>query len=166
MGSAARAPDNVVLAFPDARATAAELLAAATVTAQGLHALGVRRGDRVGILLPNCPAFVESLFGASLLGAVPVLINARYRTEELAYVTGNAEIGVIVTTDLIADRVDFAALLHAALPGLSGGRRPHGARAARHPVAARVRPARGDDGARLSRRHRASRGSGRACPSR
>ena len=79
----------------------------------------MRRGDRVGILLPNCPAFVESLFGASLLGAVPVLINARYRTEELAYVTGNAEIRVILTTDLIADRVDFAALLSAALPGLS-----------------------------------------------
>ena len=119
MGAAARAPDNVVLAFPDARTTAAELLAAAATMAQGLHALGVRRGERVGILLPNCPAFVESLFGTSLLGAVPVLINARYRTEELAYVTGNAGICVIVTTDLIADRVDFAALLHDALPGLA-----------------------------------------------
>src|SRR4051812_43267247 len=87
--SAAPAPGNVVLAFPDARLTAAELLAAATGTARGLHALGIRRGDRVGVLMPNCPSFVESLFGISLLGAVPVLINARYRTQELAYVTAN-----------------------------------------------------------------------------
>ena len=117
--SAARAPENVVLAFPDARLTAAELLAAATETARGLHALGIRRGDRVGILMPNCPSFVQSLFGTSLLGAVCVLINARYRTQELAYVTANASLRVILTTDLIADRVDFAALLAAALPGLS-----------------------------------------------
>ena len=122
--SAARAPENVVLAFPDSRATTRELLAAATGMAQGLHALGVRRGDRVGILMPNCPAFVEALFGASLLGAVPVLINARYRTEELAYVTANASLRVILTNDLIADRVDFAALLEVALPGLSDAEDP------------------------------------------
>ena len=88
--AAARAPDNTVLVFPDSRATTAELLVAATVMAQGLHALGVRGGDRVGILMPNCLPFVAALFGVSLLGAVPVLINARYRTEELAYVTANA----------------------------------------------------------------------------
>ena len=117
--SAARAPENVVLAFPDARLSAAELLAAATETARGLHALGIRRGDRVGVLMPNCPSFVASLFGTSLLGAVPVLINARYRTQELAYVTGNASLRVILTTDVIVDRVDFAALLAVALPGLS-----------------------------------------------
>ena len=122
--SAARAPDNVVLAFPDSRATTRELLAAATRTAQGLHALGVRLGDRVGILMPNCPSFVEALFGASLLGAVPVLINARYRTEELAYVTANASLRVILTNDAIADRVDFAALLGVALPGLSDAEDP------------------------------------------
>ena len=95
--SAARAPENVVLAFPDARLTAAELLAAATRCARA-PCLGIRRGDRVGILMPNCPSFVQSLFGTSLLGAVPVLINARYRTEELAYVTANASLRVILTT--------------------------------------------------------------------
>jgi fatty-acyl-CoA synthase len=119
VAAARRSPENVVVAFPDERTTALELLAAATEMARGLRSLGVRRGDRVGILMPNCPAFVEALFGTSLLGAVPVLINARYRTDELAYVVGNAEISVILTTDLIADRVDFAGLLHAALPGLS-----------------------------------------------
>jgi fatty-acyl-CoA synthase len=122
--SAARAPENVALVFPEARATTAGLLAAATRTARALRGLGVQRGDRVGILMPNCPAFVESLFGVSLLGAVPVLINARYRTEELAYVARNAELRVIVTTDLLAGRVDFAALLHAALPGLSDAADP------------------------------------------
>jgi fatty-acyl-CoA synthase len=119
--SAARAPENVVLVFPGARTTTAELLSASARMARGLRGVGVRRGDRVGILMPNCPSFVEAFFGTSLLGAVPVLINARYRTEELAYVARNAELYVILTTDLIADRVDFAALLHVALPGLAEG---------------------------------------------
>jgi fatty-acyl-CoA synthase len=116
--SAARAPDTFLLAFPGERLTAAELLGRTVATAKALRALGVRRGDRVGILMPNCPAFVEALLGVSLLGGVAVLVNARYRTEELAYVVRDAGLRVILTTDLIADRVDFAALLAAALPGL------------------------------------------------
>ena len=117
VAAVARAPDTVSLAFPDRRVTTAELLERSREAARGLYALGTRRGDRVGILMPNCVEFVEVLFGAALLGAVALLINARYRRNELAHVVSDAGLRTIVTTDLTADRVDFVTLLEGALAG-------------------------------------------------
>ena len=70
--------------------------------ARGLHALGVRRGDRVAIVMPNCMEYVEAMFGASLLGAVVVTINARYRAAELAYVVADSAATVLLTSDVPA----------------------------------------------------------------
>jgi fatty-acyl-CoA synthase len=117
VAAVARAPDTVSLAFPDRRVTTAELLERSREAARGLYALGTRRGDRVGILMPNCVEFVEVLFGAALLGAVALLINARYRRSELAHVVSDAGLRTIVTTDLAADRFDFVTLLEGALTG-------------------------------------------------
>src|SRR6476619_6302466 len=47
--------------------------------------LGVSRGDRVGYLGPNHPAFLETLFAVSALGAVFVPLNTRLTTREYAY---------------------------------------------------------------------------------
>lgn len=63
VGSARRAPDNEAVVFPDQRLTTGEPLTNAVGVAKSLHALGVRRGDRVGILMPNSCEFVDSLFG-------------------------------------------------------------------------------------------------------
>jgi fatty-acyl-CoA synthase len=113
--AAERAPERTAVALPGERLTAAELLERALAAARGLHALGVRRGDRVGVLMPNCADCVETLLGASLLGAVVVAINARYRSTELAYVAADAQLDVLVTTDLIAERIDFARLVAEAI---------------------------------------------------
>ena len=107
------------LVFPDSRLSYDGLLDAALGWAAGLRALGVERGDHVGLLLTTCPAFVEAMFGAALLGAVVVPINARYQPGELAYLIENADLKAIITTDAVADSVDFIARLNAALPGLA-----------------------------------------------
>ena len=77
--------------------------------ARGLLAIGVRPGEHVGILLPNRADFVESFFGVALCGAVAVLINARYRSGELAYVIENADLVAILTTGTVGagDAVAF-----------------------------------------------------------
>jgi len=49
-----------------------ELLAAARRVAAGLRRLGLRRGERVALILPTGPGFYHAFFGASLAGAVPV----------------------------------------------------------------------------------------------
>ncbi|MBM3677757.1 MAG: AMP-binding protein [Actinobacteria bacterium] len=124
LGAAERWPDAVAVAFPDERVTTSELAARARRRARSLRALGVGRGDRVGIVAPNCMSYTETLLGASLLGAVVVTINARYRATELAYVASNAGLRVLLTSDVLGDEVDFAGLLGAALPGLPEARDP------------------------------------------
>ena len=59
--------------------------------ANALIELGVQKGDRIGLLLPNCPQFVISL-GLLSVGAIVTNMNPMYTTEELknmAEITGN-----------------------------------------------------------------------------
>lgn len=116
---AARFPDRTAVIFPDARRTYAELLSDARVIARGLHALGVRRGDHVGILMPNCMDMVASFYGISLLGAIITPVNARYRATELAFVVENADLVVLLATDVVDEHVDYAELLNQTFPDLA-----------------------------------------------
>jgi acyl-CoA synthetase (AMP-forming)/AMP-acid ligase II len=116
--SADEHPDSVAVAFPDELFTYTELLDDAILTARGLMALGVRRGDHVGILMPNSPEFISSYFAISLIGAVIVPINARFRATELGYVIDHARLKVLLSTDRIDDYTDFRANLRDALPSL------------------------------------------------
>jgi len=116
--AAARFPETDALVFPDARLTYKQLLENATWRARELQALGVARGDRAGILMPNAPEVVEFLVGASLLGATLVPINTRFKSRELKHVITDAELTALVTTDDIDEHVNFKSLLYEALPGL------------------------------------------------
>ncbi len=64
--------------------------------ALGLHALGVAKGERVGIWAPNCAEWVFVQYGTAKLGVVLVNINPAYRTHELSYVLQQAGISVLV----------------------------------------------------------------------
>ena len=81
---ARRTPDRVAVIYGDSPATYAGLHERVTGLAHGLRALGVRRGDRVAYLGPNHPAFLETLFAASTLGAILVPLNTRLAGPELA----------------------------------------------------------------------------------
>jgi len=111
--------DNDLLIFPERRLTYREFPAASYRRARSLRASGVHAGDHVGILMANCPQYMELMMGCLLLGAVAVPMNARYQPPELAYVVENADLKLLVTSDLIADHADFGALLGAAFPALS-----------------------------------------------
>ncbi|GAA4551269.1 class I adenylate-forming enzyme family protein [Pseudonocardia xishanensis] len=114
---AARAhPDRGALAIDGEHLTYAELDAAAHLLAEGLHSLGVRRGDHVGIFMPNSVEFVETLFAVALLGAVVVPINTRYRGAELCHVLKSSDLKAVATTERPDVGVSFPSLLAAALP--------------------------------------------------
>lgn len=117
--SAQRWPDAEALVFPDSRQTYAELLDAATWRARELHALGVGRGDRFGVLMPNAPAIIELLIAAALIGATMVPINTRFKARELRHVIVGAELTTVYTTDVIDEHVNFKTLLAESLPGLA-----------------------------------------------
>ncbi len=117
-------PDDEALVFPGERLTYAQLAERAKEKAHALQGMGIQPGDHVGILAPNLVEVVEVLFGIALSGAVAVLVNARYKTTELAYVIENADLKVLFTTNRIADYVNFVELLYAALPGLGTASNP------------------------------------------
>jgi fatty-acyl-CoA synthase len=117
--AAERDPGAPAIVFPEARCSYGELEAGAVRSARSLAALGVGAGSHVGILMPNCIDFLHTFFGAALLGAVAVPINARFKPRELGHVIADGDLDVLVTSDIIEEHVDYVALLHATVPGLA-----------------------------------------------
>jgi fatty-acyl-CoA synthase len=92
---AAEHGSNPALIFDDQALSFAELAADARRVASALAALGVGKGSRVGILMPNNPDFLRCAFGAWRLGAIVVPINTLFRSTELAYVLQHADVSVL-----------------------------------------------------------------------
>ena len=84
--------------------------------AAGLQAMGVQRGDCVALLMPNCPQFVISFFGAMRAGAIVTATSAMYTAREIAHQWNDAGATVV-----IADRRLYPAI-KAALPQLTSVR--------------------------------------------
>jgi len=55
-----------------------------------LRELGVRRGDRVALWLPNVPAWLALFFACARLGAIAVSVNTRFKSHEVADIVGRA----------------------------------------------------------------------------
>jgi long-chain acyl-CoA synthetase len=70
-----------------------------------LVSLGVERGDRVGLLLPNCPQYVIAYYAALRIGAVVVGNNPLYTERELSHQLKDAGIEVLITLDLLYPKV-------------------------------------------------------------
>lgn len=102
-------PGRTALVHGDRHDTYADLARRTAALAAGLRGLGVRRGDRVGYLGPNHPAYLETLFATASLGAVFVPVNARLAAPELTFVLDDAGVSVLVHTEAAAPLVDAAA---------------------------------------------------------
>ena len=98
-------PDAPALHFEGRTTSYAQLADQAWRFAGVLAELGVTKGTRVGLVLPNCPQAVIALFGASRLGAVVVQNNPLYTERELAHQLGDARVEVLVCLDLVYDKV-------------------------------------------------------------
>ncbi len=103
--SAERFPDALAVVFPVApmakRLTYKQLKAEAERFAGAARTLGVKKGDRVGLLLPNSPQFVVAWYGLQRLGAVPVGNNPLYTQRELSHQLKDAGVDILVTLDLL-----------------------------------------------------------------
>ncbi|MGI9594980.1 MAG: class I adenylate-forming enzyme family protein [Acidimicrobiales bacterium] len=113
---AARHPERDCMVLPEARLTYGEVAERATDAGRALLAMGLDRGDHVGIIMANGLDYVEVLFGASLIGAVPVLYNGRFKAREIAHVTADAGVAVIVTSDIVEEHTNYVELLERAMP--------------------------------------------------
>jgi 3-oxocholest-4-en-26-oate---CoA ligase len=85
-------PDRPALVAGDRRLTYRELDERATRLAHHLASRGVKAGDHVGLYLYNGSEYVEGLFAAYKLRAVPINVNYRYVEAELRYLFDNADL--------------------------------------------------------------------------
>ena len=85
----------------DRRWTYGELNDEIDVVARGLMALGIERGERVGMWAPNCPEWTIVQYATAKIGAILVNINPAYRTHELAYVLKQSGVRTLISaTDI------------------------------------------------------------------
>ncbi len=89
-------------AFLGGHLTFAEIKQQADKLAASLLGLGVKAGDCVGIMLPNCPQYVISFFAIVRLGAIAVNINPTYTPREVGLVANDSGLRVLITLDALA----------------------------------------------------------------
>ncbi|UCE13028.1 MAG: long-chain fatty acid--CoA ligase [Candidatus Heimdallarchaeota archaeon] len=98
-------PDNIATVFFDKTMKYSELWDRVLRLANSLHKLGVKKGDRVGIYLPNCPQFVIAFFAINRLGALIVPFNTQYVDHELEYQLNDSGARMIICIDITYNRV-------------------------------------------------------------
>ena len=112
-------PDMLHAIFPGRTLTFGELDAQAKDWARAFIAAGVKPGDHIATIMPNCAEWLPVYYGAHYCGAVLVALNARYKRQELAYTLAHSRAKILVTTDSIVEHVDYAVLLNDIFPELA-----------------------------------------------
>lgn len=98
-------PDKAATDFFGTKITFYQLRLLVNRMANALGALGVKKGDRVGIHLPTSPQYVISFFATMSLGAIAVNLNPMYTREELSTQTGTTGVSTLITFDMVLDNI-------------------------------------------------------------
>ncbi len=104
--SARQFPGQPAIAFFGKRLTYRELLDEVDRFSRVLAAFGVRKGDRVGFILPNSPQYVIAFYACQRLGAVVVGCNPLYTQRELSHQLQDAGVQIAVVLDILYPLVD------------------------------------------------------------
>ena len=118
--AAARGGDTAVI-YEDRPISFAEVAELGRRAATALSELGVGKGDRVALWLPNCPAYLALYLGCCRLGAIAVAVNTRFRSAEVSDIIGRSGARILAMWPGFR-HIDFLGLLaevdRAALDGL------------------------------------------------
>ncbi|HEX9127284.1 MAG TPA: AMP-binding protein [Methylomirabilota bacterium] len=134
---AGRQPERELIVGAEARLTYAETRARVRRLAKGLYQLGIRRGEKVALLMNNRAEWLVVDFAVTLLGATLVPISTWSRARELAYVLNHCDATTFITVDRFLGQDYLAMLAEIGSPGSDrlprlrrvvpvGGERPAG----------------------------------------
>ncbi len=104
--SADRYPENTAVIQGDTKLTYRELDRAACVLGSHLRSLGLGKGSKVAVMLPNCAEFVISYFGIQKIGGVAVTLNVQSTPYELLHLLGNSDAQCLITQGTLAKRFE------------------------------------------------------------
>src|SRR5262249_43598233 len=117
---ASACPDAEAVVFRGERLTFSALRHQADTVARALLAMGVQKGDRVAILLPNRPEWLISSVAAAKVGAATVAISSFSTAREIAWTLEHARPSVVVTMEAFRGR-SYLGAIHDVLPEISRG---------------------------------------------
>ena len=100
--TAVEVPDKPATWFLGAELTFGEMKERVDRLATSLVKLGIRQGDRVGIMLPNCPQYAIAIFAILRLGAIVVNINPTYTAREVEVMARDSGIRALLALDALA----------------------------------------------------------------
>lgn len=98
--AASKWPDNIALDFFGKTYTYARLKEMVNRIARGLQGIGVGKGTRVGLFMPNCPQFVMAYYAILKCGGTVVNFNPLYSEKEIAHQLKDAKVEVMFTVNL------------------------------------------------------------------
>ncbi|MCK1981809.1 MULTISPECIES: long-chain-fatty-acid--CoA ligase [Peribacillus] len=107
--SAEEFPDKVSIHFQGKELTFREVYESALKFAAYLKSIGLQKGERVAVMLPNCPQGVISFFGILMAGGVVVQTNPTYTERELEYQMKDSGAKIILAMDILFPRVSAVA---------------------------------------------------------
>src|SRR6266852_3038876 len=94
--AAARNPDRPAIIYHDLMLTYREVVSMVNSIANGLHDLGLKKGDRICLLMANRPEYTVTFIAAATMGIVVSPMNPAYKEREIAYQLENSEARAVV----------------------------------------------------------------------
>lgn len=98
--SAARSPNAIAIAIGETRISYSELAHRVRSLEQGMAELGIRKGDRVALMLPNTPAYVMTSYALLRIGAVILNVSPQSQGSELLHILRETEAMALFTLDV------------------------------------------------------------------
>ncbi len=102
--SAAQHPDKSCAIFYGKHYTYRQINTLADRFAAGIRQLGIRKGSRVALLLPNCPQYLIAYYGLLKAGAVIVPLNPLYTEQELTFHLTDSEAEAVITLPMFLEK--------------------------------------------------------------
>ncbi len=106
--TAERNPNKTAFIFRDQPTTYREFDAQINKIANGLLALGLGKGDRIGLYMHNLPLFMEAYYGVQRIGGTIVPLNPLYKPAEISFILNDCGAKAILTYSLFAPAVQAA----------------------------------------------------------
>jgi acyl-CoA synthetase (AMP-forming)/AMP-acid ligase II len=88
---AEKTPDRTAILFQNQSISYGDFNHDVSRAARMLHGLGIKHGERVGLMFPNCPEILFLYFACFRLGVVVVPVNTRYKRREIEYALDHSE---------------------------------------------------------------------------
>jgi long-chain acyl-CoA synthetase len=89
-------PERICIKFGNRKITYAEMDSLASGVAGGLRTMGLKAGDRVGILMDNCPEYIISYFAILRNGGIAVPVNTFLTPEEISYILNDSGCRILI----------------------------------------------------------------------